>query len=160
VAQATRLASFGPFFVFVGLHWPLLACVSHRWLLWAFVVNKTEKKPKKKPYLGPKRRAWRRLGLFSSSWACIGLRWPAVACVGRRWLLWAFVVNKTEKEKKKLTWGPSDAPGVVWALFRLRGPALAFIGLCWPVLACVGRRWLLWACVVNKTEKKPKKNLT
>jgi len=49
-------------------------------------------------------------------WACVGLRWPSLgavglrgpalafrgllwACVDLRWLLWAFVVNKTEKKK-------------------------------------------------------------
>src|SRR5271168_3381222 len=33
--------------------------------------------------------------------------------------------------------GPNDAAGIVWALFPLRGPALAF----------VGRHGLLWACI-------------
>src|SRR5271168_342906 len=33
-AQTTPDASFGPFFVFVGLRWPSLAT---QWLLWAFV---------------------------------------------------------------------------------------------------------------------------
>ena len=43
------------------------------------------------------------------------------------------------------------------SLFRLRGLALAFVGLCWPVLAvagccgpswaCIGLSWLLWAFV-------------
>src|ERR1700678_2314982 len=69
---------------------------------------------KKKAYLWPKRRDWRRLGPFSlcgpslalvgccgPSWACVGLRWPslasvglpgpALAFVGRCWLLWAFL---------------------------------------------------------------------
>src|SRR5271168_1174458 len=85
-------------------------------------------------------------------------------------------------------YGPNDARRVVWALFRLCGPSLAFvgrhwlpngycgpswacIGLRWPSLAAVGfrgpalafggRRWLLWAFVVNKMEEKieKKKNL-
>src|ERR1700678_3119666 len=85
------------------------------------------------------------------------------------------------------TCGPNDARHVVWALFRLRGPSLAFvgrhwllngycgplwacIGLCWPSLAAVGfcgpalafsgRRWLLWAFVVNKMEEKKMKKKT
>src|ERR1700678_3864791 len=48
------------------------------------------------------------------------------------------------------TCGPNDASGVVWALFRLRGPLLAFVGystatvgLRGPAWAFVGRRWLL-----------------
>src|ERR1700678_3634937 len=28
-------------------------------------------------------------------------------------------------------YGPNDTSGVVWALFRLRGPVLAFVGHCW-----------------------------
>ena len=43
--------------------------------------------------------------------------------------------------------------GVVWALFRLHGPALAAVSfvlaavsLCSPSLAAVDLRWLLWAC--------------
>ena len=32
MAQTTRLASFGPFSVFMGLHWPLLAAVGLRGL--------------------------------------------------------------------------------------------------------------------------------
>src|ERR1700678_1985860 len=70
------------------------------------------------------------------------------------------------------TCGPNDASGVVWALFCLRGPSLAFVGrhwllnsycgpswacvglrwpslatvgFCGPALSFVGRRWLLWA---------------
>src|SRR6202522_1942042 len=46
------------------------------------------------------------------------------------------------------TFGPNDASGVVWALFRLRGPSLAFVGRHWllnsycgPSWACVGLRW-------------------
>src|SRR5271155_2053455 len=46
------------------------------------------------------------------------------------------------------TCGPNDASGVVWALFRLRGPSLAFVGRHWllnsycgPSWACVGLRW-------------------
>src|ERR1700678_4065357 len=40
--------------------------------------------------------------------------------------------------KKTHTQGPNDARRVVWALFPLRGPALAF-------LAAVGLRGLSWA---------------
>src|SRR5271168_921117 len=90
---------------------------------------------KKKTHLWPKRRVWRRLGPFSSSFAF----------VGRLWLLWAFlglVVIKKLKIKctlrKRRTYGPNDASGVVWALFRLCGPSLAVVGCCGPSWACVG----------------------
>src|ERR1700678_181341 len=70
MAQTTCLASFGPFFVCVGLCWPLLAVIGYsmatvglcgpvlafvgcRWLLWVFV----------------------------------GLCWPLLAFVGHCWLL-------------------------------------------------------------------------
>src|SRR5271168_1698325 len=102
MAQTTRLASFGPFFVFVGLCWPALAAVGfcgpalafggRCWLLWAFVVNKMEEKIEKKTHLGPKRCQTRCLGPFSSSWAFVGRHWllngycgPSWACVGLCW---------------------------------------------------------------------------
>src|SRR5271168_2950316 len=126
---------------FLGLRWPSLAivnccgpswaCVGRRWLLWAFV------------------------GLRWPSLAAVGLCGPALAFVGRCWLLWAFlglVVIKKLKMKctlrKRPTYGPNDATGVVWALFRfvgLRWPSLAAVGLRGPALAFVGRCWLLWA---------------
>src|ERR1700678_1619026 len=90
---------------------------------------------KKKAYLWPKRRDWRRLGPFSlcgpslavvgccgPSWACVGLRWPslasvglpgpALAFVGRCWLLWAFlglvVIKKFKMQGTgKVEWVPS-----------------------------------------------------
>src|ERR1700678_438762 len=34
--------------------------------------------------------------------------------------------------KKKLTYGPNDARCVVWALFHLHRPVLAFVGCCGP----------------------------
>ena len=88
------------------------------------------------------------VGCCGPSWACVGLRWPSLtavglrgpvlAFVGRSWLLWAFlglVVIKKLKMKctlrKRPTYGPNDATGVVWALFR-------FVGLRWPSLAAVG----------------------
>src|SRR5271155_641161 len=47
------------------------------------------------------------------------------------------------------TCGPNDTSGVVWALFRLCGPLLAFVGRHWlpngycgPSWACVGLRHL------------------
>ena len=47
--------------------------------------------------------------------------------------------------------GPNDGRCVVRALFHLRGPALACVGLrfgcCGPTLAVLGLRWLLWAVV-------------
>ena len=74
MAQTTRLASFGPLSLFVGLRWPSLAAVGLCGLWW---ISCTFRKNtlKKKTYLWPKRRVWRRLGPFPSSWACVGLRW-------------------------------------------------------------------------------------
>src|SRR5271168_4927909 len=48
-------------------------------------------------------------------------------------------------------YGPNNASGIVWALFRLRACiglrwlSLATVGFCGPVLAFIGHRWLLWA---------------
>src|SRR5271168_618144 len=39
-AQTTPDASFGPFFLFVGLRWP-------SWLLWAFWKNRGKRSPRK-----------------------------------------------------------------------------------------------------------------
>src|ERR1700678_4499773 len=85
----------------------------------------------------------RRLGLFSSSFH---LRRPALAFVGCCGPSWAFVgvvranygcggyeINCTFK--KNLTYGPNDASSVVWALFHLCRPVLAFVGCCGPLLA-------------------------
>src|SRR6202522_1725356 len=138
-------ALFGPFFVFVGLCWPLLAFIGYsmatvglcglalafggrRGMLWALAVNKMEEKIEKKTHLGPKRHQTRRLGPFSSSWAF----------VGRHWLLDGYC-------------GPS------WACIGLRWPSLAAVGFRGPALAFGGRRWLLWTFVVNKMEEKIEK---
>src|ERR1700678_2738925 len=85
MAQTTHLASFGPFFIFVGLRWPSLGAV----------------------------------GL-------VGFR-------GRRpGQLWVWWVRNKLYILKKLTYGPNDARCVVWALFHLCKPALAFVGCCGP----------------------------
>src|SRR5271168_378954 len=76
-AQTTPDASFGPFFVFVGLCWPLLAVIG---------------------YCGP---SWACIGLRWPSLAAVGFRGPVLAFGGRRWLLWAFVVNKMEEKIEK-----------------------------------------------------------
>src|ERR1700678_2783522 len=159
MAQTTRLASFGPFFVFVGLHWPLLAVIGYsmatvglcgpalafvgcRWLLWAFV------------------------GLRWPALAAVGFCGPVLAFGGRRWLLWAFVVNKMEEKfEKKNTPRAQTTPdasfgpffifvGLCWPLLAVIGYSMATVGLCGPALAFVGCRWLLWAFVVNKMEEK------
>src|SRR5271168_3437618 len=79
-----------------------------------------------------------------SSWASICLRWLLWACVNLRWLLWAFVgFIVIKKEKRKCTLQKKT----YLSLFRLCGPALAFVGCCGPALTCVGRRWLPWAFV-------------
>src|SRR6202522_2855676 len=101
-------------------------------------------------------------------WALFPLRGPALAflaAVGLCGLSWASSgpmrgVAGVVQPADVVTYlrnGPNDARRVVWALFGLRGPALAFVGrrwrLCafvglrWPLLAVVGRCWLLWAFV-------------
>ena len=73
---------------------------------------------------------------------------------GRRWDV-VVVKNKNKKfifiSKKHVPMGPNDGRCVVRALFHLRGPALACVGLrfgcCGPTLAVLGLRWLLWAVV-------------
>ena len=67
MAQTTRLASFGPFFIFVGLHWPLLAIIGYCGFSWACI------------------------GLRWPSLATVGLHWPALAFVGLCWPLLAVV---------------------------------------------------------------------
>jgi len=76
---------------------------------------------------------------------------------------------KRIKKIKKTHLGPiRRASGVVWALFPLRGPVLAFVDLRWPSLAVVGGGGGGWkptyetndasasfgAVVVSKTDKK------
>jgi hypothetical protein len=72
-------------------------------------------------------------------------------CVGHHWLLCNKNKIKNLYIKKQLknlpTYGPNNASGIVWALFRLCGPALAFVGCCGPVLTCIGLRWLSLAAV-------------
>src|SRR5271168_3813013 len=40
--------------------------------------------------------------------------------------------------RKRRTYGPNNASGVVWALFHFCGPSLAVVGCCGPSWACVG----------------------
>src|ERR1700678_2434619 len=84
VKKTRTSPSFGLFSIFVGLRRPSLAAVGLRGLSW---ISSTFRKStlKKKTYLWPKRRVWRRLGPFPSSWASFSL------FVGLLWLLWAFV---------------------------------------------------------------------
>ena len=42
---------------------------------------------------------------------------------------------------------PNDVSGIIWALFHLCGPALAFVGRHWLLWAFVGLRWPLLAAV-------------
>ena len=76
------VASFGPFFIVVGLCWPAwaavglhfdccgpaLAVLGLRWLLWTVV------------------------GCCGLSLAAVDVRFPALAVLGLCWLLWAIVV--------------------------------------------------------------------
>src|ERR1700678_2489811 len=62
----------------------------------------------------------------------------------------AVVVSKTDKKilKKNTPRAQTTQTRVVWALFPLRGPALAFVDLRWPLLAFVGRsKGLRWPSV-------------
>ena len=120
MAQMMCLASFGPFFIFVGLCWLLLAVVG----CYGNLLSIKWKKRIEKTHLRPKRRVWHRLGPFLSPWAFVGLRWPSLAT---QWLLWAFV---------GLRWPSLAAVG-------LHGPALAFVGGCWLPWVFVGLRWPL-----------------
>src|SRR5271155_4846798 len=76
--------------------------------------------------------------------AFVGCCGHVLTCVGRRWLLWAFVGFVVIK-KQKIKWTLQKKTYL--SLFRLRGPALTFVGRCGPVLTCIGRCWLLWAFV-------------
>ena len=86
---------------------------------------------KKETHLGPKRRVRRRLGPFPS--LTHSFTPPIVYSV--RYNLYAYhkisiSMKNNEHLKKKLTWGPNDAFGVVWALFRrcrTRSPPLSCI---------------------------------
>src|ERR1700678_2418176 len=92
MAQTTHLESFGPFFIFVGLHWPSLAavgfvgfcghCPGQLWVWW--VRNKLY--IQKKTYLWPKRRLDASFGPFLS---LFHLCRPALAFVGCCGPLWA-----------------------------------------------------------------------
>src|ERR1700678_1444904 len=95
MAQTTPDASFGPFFVCVGLRWPslavvgccgfLLTCVGLRWPSLAAV------------------------GLHGPALAFVDLRWPSLAVVGRCWLL-------GNKNKMKILY-IKKMTHLVWALF-------------------------------------------
>src|ERR1700678_3278259 len=97
-------------------------------------------------------------------WALFPLRGPALAflaAVGLCGLSWASSgpmrgVAGVVQPADVVTYlrnGPNDARRVVWALFGLRGPALAFVaavglrGLRWASLAFGGRRWSSLAAV-------------
>ena len=65
MAQTMRLASFGPFFVFVGLCWPLLAIIGYSMATVGF----------RGPALAFIGRCW-------LLWLFVGLRWPLLTCIG------------------------------------------------------------------------------
>ena len=71
-----------------------------------------------------------RLALFGPFFIFVDLCWPLLAAVENK--------NKNLYTKKTHTYGPNDTSGIVWALFRLRGPALAFVGWYGPSWAFVG----------------------
>ena len=79
------------------------------------------------------------LASFETFSLLVGLRRPLLAAVGLRGLWWISCTFRKNTLKKKLTYGPNDASGIVWALFPLRGPASAFVG-CWGLR---GLSWLL-----------------
>src|SRR5271168_1354989 len=85
--------------------------------------------------------------------AFVGCCGHVLTCVGRRWLLWAFVGFVLIKKCKIKCRIPQKT---YLSLYRLRGPALTFVGCCGPALTCVGRRWLLWAFVGFVVIKKQK----
>ena len=69
MAQTTRLAPFGPFFVFVNLHWPSLAAVGLRGLHSNKIKIKIKCKLKKRHTFGP-------------FFAFVNLHGPLLAAVG------------------------------------------------------------------------------
>ena len=76
-------AEVGPFFIFVGLHWPSLAAVGLRGL-------RSNKKMKNKMYIEKKDLPMAQttcLALFGPFFVFVGLHWPSLAAVGLRWLL-------------------------------------------------------------------------
>src|SRR5271155_3948057 len=85
------------------------------------------------------------MGPFSSSWACVGLRGLSWASSGP--MRGVVDVVQPADVVTNLRNGPNDA--VVWALFCLRGPALAAVGLRWPALAFVGRCGPWWVIVIT-----------
>ena len=92
MAQTTHLASFGPFFIFVGLRWPL----------WAFVLAAVGLRWPSLHFVGCHGRSlaavdgrwllWMVVGCCGWSLAAVDLSSPALAAVDLRWLLWAVVV--------------------------------------------------------------------
>src|ERR1700678_3264721 len=84
-----------------------------------------------------------RLASFGPFSLFVGLRRPSLAAVGLCGLWWISCTFRKNTFKKKLTYGPNDMSGVVWALFPLRGPASAFVG-CWGLCG------LLWVSFTPK----------
>ena len=86
--------------------------------------------------------------------------WPK-QCVWRCLGPLLSIKRRKKKNTHTHTYGPNNASGVVWALFPLSGPVLAF-------LAAVGLRGLSWASSgpkrgvagVNKMEKNKNKKHT
>ena len=75
MAQTTRLMSFGPVFVVPAQSIMYLVIRTYIYSRAFVSIEKKQRKKKKKTHLWPKRRVWRRLGLFSSSptsLLCIG----------------------------------------------------------------------------------------
>ena len=145
----TYLLSFGPFFVFAGLHWPSLAAVglpglrSNKKIIYGMMTgckNKIKWLYMKNTYLSS----------FGPFFIFVGLRWPSLAAVGLPGL----------RSNKKIIYGMTTGckNKIKWLYMKntylsLFGPFFVFVGLCWPsltavglcgpALAFVGRRWLL-----------------
>src|ERR1700678_1844254 len=89
------------------------------------------------------------LSSFGPFFIFVGLRWPSLVAVGLPGLRSnkKIIYGMTTGCKNKMIVQKKHIAIVVWALFRLCGPALAVVGCCGPSWACVGLRWLSLAAV-------------
>ena len=103
-----------------------------------WVANDGQQRPTKAhaDEKGPKRRVWRRLGHRCVILGENPYPYPSKP-VPLNAVFWG---TGTGFPPKSHIYGPNDASGIVWALFRLCGPLLAVVGCCGPSWARIGLR--------------------